>query len=345
MLLLAGCWDERLYKDHTVVSLVGIEGTYGEMKSYFAYPELQSGNSEITIIEANGIDVRDTRLNADLKVEQAMDLSMMSTILISETTAKDGLNKYLNVFYRDPTNSITAFLVLVEGNVKDYMEASKSWTTEAGEYFARFIRSKEEVSIVPNRTIQTAAAILYSDGMDLVLPYMVLKDKDKKRPELGGVGLFSKGKYTGRVLKPEQSRFLGLLLQERGRKIKYSTLYNERPLSFTILDVNRKWKFESPNTMKMDYELEVELEEFSDVGLRDVKKISELENFINKKITEEVNEVIEILQDEKCDALGLGNFLRVKNPQMFDDNWHETFANLEIQVDIKSEILKTGLIH
>lgn len=38
-------------------------------------------------------------------------------------------------------------------------------------------------------------------------------------------------------------------------------------------------------------------------------------------------------------------FLRVKNPQMFDDNWHETFANLEIQVDIKSEILKTGLIH
>lgn len=198
--------------------------------------------------------------------------------------------------------------MLVEGNVKDYMEASKSWTTEAGEYFARFIRSKEEVSIVPNRTIQTAAAILYSDGMDLVLPYMVLKDKDKKRPELGGVGLFSKGKYTGRVLKPEQSRFLGLLLQERGRKIKYSTLYNERPLSFTILDVNRKWKFESPNTMKMDYELEVELEEFSDVGLRDVNKISELENFINKKITEEVNEVIGILQDEKCDALGLGNF-------------------------------------
>ena len=93
------------------------------MKSYFAYPELQSGNSDITIIEGSGVDIRETRMDADLKVEQAMDLSMMSTILVSENTAKDGLNKYLDVFYRDPSNSITAFLVLVEGNVKDYMEA------------------------------------------------------------------------------------------------------------------------------------------------------------------------------------------------------------------------------
>ncbi|SOC23794.1 Ger(x)C family germination protein [Ureibacillus xyleni] len=345
MLLLAGCWDERLYKDHTVVSLVGIEGTLGEMKGYFAYPEVQTGNSEVTIIESEGIETRELRLNADLKVEQTIDLSMMSTLLISEDTAKDGINKYLDVFYRDPTNSLTAFLVLVEGDVKDYMEASKSWTTEAGEYFARFIRSKEEVSVVPHRTVQTASSILFSEGIDLVLPYMVLKDEDKKRPELGGVGLFSNGKFTGRVLEPDQSKFLGLLLQERGRKIKYSALYNDQPLSFTILNVGKTRKIQSPTQVKMDYKLKIEIEEFSDTGLRDVKKISEIEDFIEEKITEEIYNVLNILQEEKCDALGLGNDFRVKKPEVFDENWHETFSNLDIQVNVKAEILKTGLIH
>ena len=181
--------------------------------------------------------------------------------------------------------------------------------------------------------------------MDLVLPYMVMKEKESKRPELSGVGLFSKGKFTGRVLKPEQSRFLGLLLQERNRIINYSTLYEDMPLSLTIIKVNRKWKFEAPNAVKMVYKLEVQLDEFSKNGLREGNELAQLEEFITKKITEEVNEVIEILQEEKSDALGLGNFIRTKNPEIVDENWHETFANLDIQVEIKTEIFKTGLIH
>lgn len=38
-LFLVGCWDERLYKNSSIVSLTGFEGEIGGLTGYYAYPE------------------------------------------------------------------------------------------------------------------------------------------------------------------------------------------------------------------------------------------------------------------------------------------------------------------
>lgn len=88
-LLLVGCWDERLYKNSSVVSLIGFEGEIGNVTAYYAYPEATTEEMKTVVITGKGVSPRDVRQNADQKTEQVMDLSELSTVLISEKTAKN----------------------------------------------------------------------------------------------------------------------------------------------------------------------------------------------------------------------------------------------------------------
>ncbi len=42
MLLLAGCWDERLYKNASVVTLVGVDGYVGGIQGGLCLSEFSS---------------------------------------------------------------------------------------------------------------------------------------------------------------------------------------------------------------------------------------------------------------------------------------------------------------
>ena len=106
-LFLVGCWDERLFKNSSVVSLTGFEGEIGDITAYYAYPESTTEEMKMIVITGQGISPRDVRQNADLKVEQILDLSELSTVLISEKTAKDDIYDYLDVYFRDSFNPIT----------------------------------------------------------------------------------------------------------------------------------------------------------------------------------------------------------------------------------------------
>lgn len=343
-ILLAGCWDERLYKEHSVVSLVGVEGKIGEVKAYYSYPEAVSNSSNLVIIESEGKTPREARADADTKVEQKLDVSMMSALLIGVSPAEEGLLNYLDIYYREPSTSISTLLILVEGGVKQYLEASKSWVAEAGEFFTRLIESNEKDSVVTRYTVQTAGAIFYAEGMDIALPYVKMDD-DEQRPLIGGLGLFSGDKFTGRIIEKDQSIYLCMLIPKNKGTPQLSFLYNGKPLSITVIRNNHDWTLTSSNSIKLSYHLTIELDEYVDSELRDVEKVKEIEGFLNKEIQKKLTEVVNILQEEKSDPLGLGKSVRVKDFKMFNEkDWHETFANLNLEVEVKTEIVTVGII-
>ena len=41
--LLAGCWDERLYKDLTIVPLIGVEGEPGKWTGHYTFTVVSNG--------------------------------------------------------------------------------------------------------------------------------------------------------------------------------------------------------------------------------------------------------------------------------------------------------------
>jgi len=346
--LLAGCWDERLYKNSSVVSLAGIEGTMGEYKGYYAYPKTIDKQSQIMLIEAKGISPRDVRNNADMKVEQTLDLSELATLLISIDTVKEPLYDLLDIYFRDPQNPISIKVALTEGSVKPFVELTKEVTDNAGGYYERFIESTEKNTIYPKLNLQMIGSTLFDNAKDIAVPYIKM-DEEEHSAEAAGVALFSGQVFTGKILNPKQSFYMLLLMDKASQhaRIEYMLKLNgeDVPVTSEVIHLKRKWIInEEMKKITMDFKIDLEIEEFSKDHLYKEETFKTIEDMFQQRIQADFEEVLNILQEEKSDTLGIGRYIRAHHPKFFQQDWREQFASLTIEPKVKVTIIRTGIL-
>lgn len=341
-LVLAGCWDERLYKNSSVVSLTGFEGEMGDVTAYYAYPEATTAEVKTIVITGEGISPRAVRQDAELKVEQTMDLSVLSTILISEDTAKNDIYDYLDIYFRDASNPITSKVAIIQGDLKPFFEIREQKESTAGEFYSRFITSLEENSMVIPYTLQTGVSILFEEAQDLALPYMKMDEEGKLMSD--GVALFSGHSFTGETLNPEQGILLNILNESLGHATRITYLYKENPVSIRINKSKRNVTV-TEKEIAITQKIEVVVTEFPQDHLKEKKVRTELQQFLSEKIEKDMNDVMEKLQKAKSDAIGLGRIVRAYHPELYKEAWSEHFSTLHIPVKVEVEIVKTGILY
>ena len=212
--------------------MTGFEGEIGDITGYYAYPEATTTEMKTIVVTANGVSPRDVRQKADLKTEQTMDLSELSTLLISEDTAKDDLYEYLDIYFRDAFSPISPKMVLVQGELMPYFKITEQFQSTAGEYYSRLITSLEDNSLVIPYTLQTASTLLFENAQDLALPYLKIGDDGK--PVADGVALFSGRSFTGETLDSTQGVLLNILNNSLGQTARITYLYEKSPVTFRI---------------------------------------------------------------------------------------------------------------
>ncbi|MEK4531373.1 Ger(x)C family spore germination protein [Solibacillus sp. FSL K6-1554] len=339
--MLAGCWDERLYKNSSVVSLTGIEGEIGELTAYYAYPEATATEMKTIVISGEGVSPRDVRQDAELKVEQTMDLSVLSTVLISEDTAEHNIYEYLDIYFRDANSPITSKMAIIQGDLKPFFELSENKQSTAGEFYDRFITSLEDNSFVIPYTLQTASTVIFEDAQDLALPY--LKMGEDNRPKAEGVALFSGKSFTGKTLNADEGLLLSILNDSLGFSTRIAHLYKDSPLTVRVNKLKRKLNI-TENKIVINLKIDFMLSEFPQDNIDNANLRKELEKFLQAKIEQDLNEVIKKLQEAKSDAIGLGRSVRAFHPEWFKKDWKERFSELDISAKLKVEIVKTGIL-
>jgi len=323
------------------VSLTGFEGEIGKLTAYYAYPEATTTEMKTVIITGKGVSPRDVRQDAELNVEQTMDLSVLSTILISEKTAEDDIYNYLDGYFRDSNSPITSKLAIVQGDLKPFFEVSEDKQSTAGEYYDRFITSLEENSMVIPYTLQTASTIIFENAQDLALPY--LKMGEEKHPKAEGLALFSGRSFTGKILTIDEGVLLNILNDSLGFATRISYLYEDSPVTVRINKSKRKLNI-SEDKIEIPLKLEFILSEFPKDNLDKKNKRLELEKFLQDEIEKDMKGVIKKLQEAKCDAIGLGRHVRAFHPRWFKEDWNEHFSTLDISPKVDVEIVKTGIL-
>ncbi|QSB09395.1 Ger(x)C family spore germination protein [Lysinibacillus fusiformis] len=346
IVLVAGCWDERLYKNASVVTLVGVEGYVGDYKGYYAYPNTTTQQNEV--IEADGISPRDVRTNANLKVEQTLDLSELSTILIADYTVRKPIYDVLDIYFRDPKNPISIKVAITEGDVKPYIDLTKDLAGSAGSYYERFIESTEENTFFPKLDLQTIGSMLFEQTVDIVLPYFQLSE-DKQHAVVAGLALFSGQTFTGTVLTPKQSLIMLILMNQSNKQARMSYMWKhdgkEMPITANVIHIKRKWAVnEELRRITMDYQVEVEIEEFAQDHLYKDPIFKDVQQMIQEHVQAEFEEVIRILQNQKSDTLGIGRYIRAYHPKMFKEDWHAEYASLQLVPSVQVKIIRTGVL-
>lgn len=350
-LFLSGCWDQRLYKDLSVISVVGIDGYIGDIRGYYAYPSSSSDPTKYIVLEGVGKTLREARINANKKTEQTMDTAELTTVLVSEESAKKDLYDLLDVYYRSAQNPMTAKVVITEGSTKDFLELKESFPKEIGEYYFDFIESFEQATIYPTTSLQLAATGMFSEGRDLGLPYLKTS-AEKKLPEADGMALFNGKKYTGVHLSLRESTFATLLGFGKSKIVELAYLMdkNERKTSvgFNVINFKKKMKItQNGDQIKVQYKVDMPIimTEYPPDQLDREKRREKLEKFIEGRVEKDIARMFKKSQEASSDVVGIGEEIRAYHPQLWrEGKWKEIYKNIKIEAKVNVNIVRSGSI-
>lgn len=347
--LLAGCWDERLYKDVTIVPVIGYDGKPGKWTGYFSHAVVANPDSIIfSTVEGSGVSIEEARLDANRKTSESLDPSQVLVVLLTTEAVKTNIMETLDVAYRMPRTRLSSRLVVVEGDLAPYMEKTENMGRELPDYYDESLKTAVFNSVIPDGDIQLAARMLLDEGIDLQLPYMKMSETTGT-PEVAGVALFSDKVFSGHTLDAKESKIIQILKKKRGKYSMFTYEWEKEdktyPVTVELGRYNKKWDIEDGKIIAT-YKMKFAVNEFAYNHLDERKTRNELEEFLSKELTKDFNEVIKKLQEAKSDPVGFGRHIRAFHPQVWDKGkWQDTFSNLEINVKVEAEITRTGILN
>jgi len=346
--LLAGCWDERLYKELTIVPLIGVEGEPGKLTGYYTFTAVSNGSITYSTVEGSGISIRESRFDANRKTSETLDVSQLEVILLTTETVKSNILETFDVVYRTPRNRLSSRFVVVEGEMAPYMEKTEKIPLELPDYYNKLLESAISFSIIPNIDFQQAASMLYDDAIDLALPFVKMSETTGT-PELSGVALFSDKVFTGHTLDREESTTIQILRNKPGRDAEFTYMWEKEgksyPITVEIASYKKKWDIQD-SKIDATYKMKFAVDEFAYDHLDEEKTRKEVEKFLSKELTTDFNKAIKKMQDAKSDVVGFGRTVRAFHPHLWNKGkWRDTFSELDINVKVEAEITRTGILN
>lgn len=353
--LLAGCWDQHMMNNAVLVQVLSFDLlSDDELQLAVSIPIIEepSGGPQGLVksetFSEKGHTPRDIRRKIDNEIAGILDTSKNKLILFGEKMASTDIYPSLDVFWRDPRNSLGATLGVVEGKAVDLLNIKPNHETNVSEYIHEALTSAQEQSIIPNETIQTLASEMLDPGEDIVLPY--LKVNNKKSAVVVGLALMNERKYSGN-LPPQDSTLLLLMKNQKGKYARFTKkVHNQDELSnyisFNVQHMKRKLQVQVKNEkvfVKLNLNLKVNIEEYPKGDVP--KEIHRLSKVLSKELTQDAQRVITKLQEVNCDTLGIGRRLMAFAPKTWEkQDKKEYFKDIEFRTNVKVEVVSHGIV-
>lgn len=360
--LLSGCWDVRLLKDNSLVVGVGLDIEDDDQilnTSVIRQIKQESGGTgkpatANVIYSAAGNTLRETRTYIEKQLGGKYASNKMQVLVLGEDLAGEDILPIIDVFYRDPRNSLGAKLVVAEGSAKDLLNKNMSEDVFISEKIYKALIETEEQTLIPGVTIQSVCPDLFDPGTDFALPYIKAKDSDNI--DVAGMALFHDKSFTGTILEGEDSTVLLYLNGERGASSMLSFKVNPEEeqrqnqyLTTNTFLKNQKLKVKVDGSHNITAEINVKLNvtvvEYPKDHLYNHEKVLKLNEEISKQLTEKAEKVVEQLKKANCDYLGIGRELIAYHPETWEAiDWPSTFPMIDIKPKIEVEITGTGIL-
>lgn len=359
--LLTGCWDERLLKEHILILTVGYDlADENKLMKTVAFPNQtksgpQGGPPEETeTITVTGNTVKDAEIITEQYAPETFDRSKAKVILVGEDLAKIGMYPTLDSIYRDLRAPLSAKIAIVEGEAKDALEIKQKYSLLTSDFYANLIGTSERAGLIKSEDLQSICPVLLGEGKDIALPSIALNES-KTSAKLSGLSLFSGDKLTG-TLDLNQSIMFLLLTDQTTKRTKLNLQvtedkkeYPKNYVDFSIRNMKRKIKIDTKNDeikADIDIHLQIEIDEYAEDHVSHKKKAKKLKEQIIRQLTKLAEETLKEMQEANSDTLGIGERVKAYHFQTWKTiKWEEVYPKIEIKPSFTIKIIRHGIIN
>lgn len=358
-LLLSSCWDERLLKEIQLVFAVGYDQMEnGDVEVTSVVPPSNPNikdNTNINIFKT-GHTLRDARYLADLNVSEHLDYSKLEMMLLGEDLAKSDVYAFLDVVYRNAANNLASRLAVVEGKATELLYQPLNTQFDISRYYAGIVESSELIGVLPKITLQSACTLMFDPGGDLYLPYLTY-NKEMARAEVSGLALFNGRKYTGAHLTAQQSTLFNLImdtlisegnvrLTKKYTEDKTPEVANYMTIEIPSSGTTIKVKDDPLLTTSIKVKVKMIVTEYSPSNIVGEEKIKEIENWWEKELEKDTEEIVQTMQEAKSDGFGIGRRVYAFHPKRWNEKeWKNQYANIPFNIDYDVTLMGTGIIN
>ncbi|ATX84917.1 hypothetical protein CU084_18950 [Bacillus velezensis] len=362
-LTLAGCWDQNLLKDISLVLTASLDVDHdGKNKIGITYRKVQSSQAEqetggsfiTTVLSASGHTIREARFQLDKLVDQRIDTSKQRVLLIGEKMAEKPLFPYLDVFYRDPKSPLLAHPAVVkDGEAIEVLKLIVRQKLIVSKYLTNLLTSANAESNISMENLQSIRSSMLTADKDFALPYLSINGQTIK---VEGSALFSGQRKVTEVLG-QDSTLLTLLSGQFNKSaninLKLWDKYKmdiENYLSLGITDATRKIVFidTDPQHIKVKIRLKLNARvlEYPKDKLNSYTAIDQINKQASANLNSQARSVISHIQEHNSDILGIG---RKYQTHYYERgkllNWRGVYPSIEIIPDIKVSISQIGIVN
>lgn len=304
----------------------------------------EEGKTSVTT-SGYGKSIEEAIESRSLKRNKKYVEGLEKVCFISEVFARNGIDEFIaNKFSRTSVNDM-AYMVIVDGKSKDYIDSKTKGYISAADYTAQLIRNIQNYNFFSdNYKIIDGLVRVKGEGRQMVIPYAELKES---HIEITGLAIFNEDKMVRKV-GMNDALALNML---RDNKVKGMLALQKSPTEYTDFSANVKKRKIKCHKKNDQYIFDIELNVTGEITSNDMYEglMNNLE--VKKKFEKDMgmhieklcNGFIEKMQNEyKLDCLELGSYGAAKFGRRKNINWDEVVTNSKINLKVKVKVDKQG---
>lgn len=294
------------------------------------------------IIESKASSIGQTREDRQLNSSKSIIIGTEKINIISEEAASFGILNLVNILFANAKINDRGIFSVCSGKAEDILAFKVEGYSSSADYMEGMIKNATNYNFLSAEyTLLNIYVALDSEGRNLVLPYLEIKDKNI---EFTGLALF-KGHKMAYVLPMEESKIMNVLREKNGKGILSLQEGPDKYINYDAM-VKRKVK-----CIKREgkYEFIIDLDFQGDIKentlYKDMKKEneSEFEKLMGKKIEKMCYDFLDKMKNSyKIDCLNLGMYAAAKYGRETGVDWNKEVSKADIKVNIKVKIDMMG---
>ncbi|NMA15165.1 MAG: Ger(x)C family spore germination protein [Clostridia bacterium] len=226
----SACWDRQELDSLAIVFGLGIDKAASpeeiKMTAQIVKPgeikgtsEGQSGGRSYINLSTTGDTSFRTIRNFTFQSSRKLFWSHNNVIIFGEDLAKEGLEKYIDFFLRDPEVRRTVWILIAKGPAGTILEADPTLEKIPASDIGKLIEDRKVTSQVAGVNLHEFASRLFSKTTAPVAPLIDITEENKQKiAKIIGTAVFKKGQMVG-TLNQSETRGLLWVLDEVGSGI------------------------------------------------------------------------------------------------------------------------------
>lgn len=366
-LSLTSCWDARELNKLAIVMGVGIDKG-NKFKSIdttvqiakvigINMPSDMSGityqNNRFLNLKGEGNTISETIKYINRELNRTLFFPHNQIIIFGKDVAEDGIGKYVDFFMRNRETRLSEWIVISDRSASEILNVNPNIESTTGRNIGELIRNQKNISEVPYVDLKEFSQKIMSKTTSPVAPIIKITKKNVK-PELGlsGIAVFDKNnKMIGTLNSRETAGFLWGTGRISGTVSVISIPNKSGKLSIELKHVKSKIvsKVNGDDVyidMKIDETGDI-VENTSSEDTSDPENIKNFENMQEDLIKKEIMSAINKGKEIGADIFGFGDNIYMYHPKSWnkiENNWKQRFRNIEVNVEVKSNIERSGRI-